>query len=117
MPDSELNRLVGELTAEVRGLRRDVQEDRKISADYRQGMREEIANLVLRTTHLETDLMAVKKQSDAAAEVTDKIKIMKERAIGAGTLGRWLLAAGSGVLGAAGGAAAVYTWLTGRPPP
>lgn len=114
---NELNRAIGELTAEVRGLRRDVQDDRAASADYRQGIRDELGKIVMRQTYLETDVSTIRAKVDDMEQVTVQVKTMTMRAEGAGTLGRWLIKIGGWVLSAAGGFAAAYTFLTGRPPP
>lgn len=120
MPETSLNdlyRSIGGLTAEVKGLRRDVQEDRQTSATYRHDVREELANLILRTTYLETDMLAVKNKVEGVEKVTVEVTSLRTKAEGAGTLGRWLLRAGGWLLSAAGGFAAAWTMLTGRPPP
>ena len=120
LPDTsinELNRTIGELIAEVRGLRRDVQEDRRTSAEYRQGVREELANLVLRQTHIENDVQALKNRVDTHEEITVQVKTLRNKAEGAGTVGQWLLRTGIAIVGFAGWVLGLYTWLTGRPPP
>lgn len=114
---NELNRAIGELTAEVRGLRRDVQDDRTASASYRAGMRDEMGKIVMRQTHLEADVSSIKKKVEEHEQVTIEVKTLRTKAQGAGTLGRWLLKAGGWLLSAAGGFAAAWTMLTGRPPP
>ena len=114
---NELNRAIGELTAEVRGLRRDVQEDRRTSADHRQGVRAELANIVLRQTHLEADVSSLKNKVDAHEKVTVEVTTLRTKAEGAGTLGRWLIRLGIGIVTIAGWLIGGYTWLTGRPPP
>src|SRR5690554_5037484 len=114
---NELNRAIGELTAEVRGLRRDVQEDRQTSANHRQGVREELANIVLRQTHLEADVSSLKHKVEAHEQVTVEIKTLRTKAEGAGTVGRWLIRFGIGIVTLAGWIVGGYTWLTGRPPP
>lgn len=120
---NELNRAIGELTAEVRGLRRDVQEDRQTSATHRQGVREELSNMVLRQTHIENDVMGLKNEFasltskvEAHEKVTVEVTTLRTKAAGAGTVGRWLLKLGGWLLSAVGGAAAAWTLLTGRPP-
>lgn len=120
MPDTsinELNRTIGELTAEVRGLRRDVQDDRRASADYRQGVREELANLVMRQTHIESDVSSLKNKVEGMEKVTVEVTTLRTKAEGAGTAGRWLIRLGIAILGFAGWVVGAYTWLTGRPPP
>lgn len=114
---NELNRAIGELTAEVRGLRRDVQDDRTASANYRKGMRDEMGKIVLRQTHLESDVSSIKAKVDDMEQVTVQVKTMTTKAQGAGTLGRWLIRIGLGVVTLAGWIVGVYTYLTGKPPP
>lgn len=114
---NELNRAIGELTAEVRGLRRDVQDDRRVAADHRQGVREELSNIVLRQAHIETDVLALKNKVETMEEVTVQVKTLRNRAEGAGTAGRWLLRAGIAIVTFAGWLVGAYTWFTGRPPP
>lgn len=114
---NELNRAIGELTAEVRGLRRDVQDDRTASASYRAGMRDEMSKIVMRQTHLETDVSSIKAKVEDMEQVTIEVKTLRSKAEGAGTLGRWLIRIGIGVVTFAGWLAAAYTQFTGRPPP
>lgn len=113
---NELNRTIGELTAEVRGLRRDAQDDRKIAADHRQSVREELSNMVLRQTHIESDVATLKNKVAAHERVTVEVKTLRTKAEGAGTLGRWLIRLGIGIVTVAGWIIGAYTWLTGRPP-
>lgn len=120
MNDTSLNRIyeaIGGLTSEVKGLRRDADEDRRVAADHRQGVREELSNIVLRQTHLETDVASLKNKVEAHEEVTVQIKTLRSKAEGAGTLGYWLIRIGIGVMTLAGWLIGAYTWLTGRPPP
>ena len=120
MPDAnlyELNRSIGELTAQVRGLRHDVQEDRRASAEYRAGIRDELAKIVMRQTHLEADVSSMRSKVDAAEKVTVEVTTLRTKAEGAGTVGRWLIRFGIGVVTFAGWVLGLYTWLTGRPPP
>lgn len=114
---NELNRAIGELTAEVRGLRRDVQDDRATSASYRQGMRDELGKIVLRQTHLEADVSTIKAKVEDMEQVTIEVRTLRSKAEGAGTAGRWLLRIGIAIVTFAGWLLGIYTWLTGRPPP
>lgn len=116
-PMNELNRAIGELTAEVRGLRRDVQDDRTTSANHRQGVREELSNIVLRQSHIETDMLALKNKVEGMEEVTVQVKTLRNKAEGAGTAGRWLLRIGIALVSFAGWIVGLYTYFTGRPPP
>lgn len=127
MSDASLNdiyKLVGELTGTVRAmngkvddLKRDASEAEATSAAYRQGVRDELGKIVMRTTHLESDLASVKKKVDAQGEVTADVLALRERAIGAGTVGGWLVKLGIGVVAFAGWVLGIYTYLTGKPPP
>lgn len=114
---NELNRAIGELTAEVRGLRRDVQEDRTVAANHRQSIREELSNIVLRQTHIEADVLSLKNKVEGMEKVTVEVTTLRTKAEGAGTVGRWLLRIGIAIVSFAGWAAGLYTWMTGRPPP
>lgn len=114
---NQLFEAIGSLTAEVQGLRRDVQEDRKAAASYRAVVREEISGLVVRATRLEADMAAVSGRVEAMRRVTDDVVELRARAAGAGTLGRWLVRIGIAVVTLAGWAVAALDWLTGRPPP
>lgn len=127
MTDASLNdiyRSVGELTGTVKALDGKVDEIKRVAAEseaksatYRQGVREELAHIVTRTTFLETDLHAVKLKVEEQATITEEVKTARDRVIFAGTLGRVLWSVGKALLAAAAGAAAVYYQMTGRAPP
>lgn len=120
LSDQGLNRIheaIGALTNEVVGLRRDAGEDRSISANHRKEVRDELTKLVVRTTHLEADLMSVKKRVEDNESVTVEVRTLRNKAQGAGTLGRWLIRVGIGLVGFVGWAIGIWTYLTGRPPP
>ncbi len=127
MTDASLNdiyRLVGELGGTVRGLdskvddiKREAAASEEKSAAYRQGVREELGNLVLRTTHLETELHSVKTKVDAQQAITDEVKTVRDRVLFAGSLGKVLWSIGKALIAAAAGAAGAWYALTGRPPP
>jgi len=67
-------------------------------------------DLVMRTTHLESDLMSVKNQVKGVEQVTGDVKILRQQAQGAGTPGQWLIRFGMGVVGSAGWLVGLYTW-------
>lgn len=118
--DNGLNRIheaIGGLTNEVVGLRRDTVEDRSVSAAHRKEVRQELTNLVVRTTHLEADLMSVKRRVEANEEITVEVRTLRNKAQGAGTAGRWLIQFGIGLVGFVGWIVGLYSYLTGRPPP
>lgn len=120
LSDTSLNKLyeaIGSLTAEVRALRRDVSEDRKTSANHRQGVREELSNIIMRQTHIESDVMSLKNKVEGMEKVTVEVTTLRTKAEGAGTVGRWLLRAGIAIVSFAGWVVGIYTYLTGRPPP
>ncbi len=127
MSEVNLNQIyskLGELSAVVVGLTEkiDSNERRNVDAIHeanqsRSVLRHQMDNLLIRTTHLETNMATVSTKVIAMEEVTAEVTSLRLKAQGAGTLGYWLLRLGGFVLGAAGGFAAAYTWLTGRPPP
>ncbi len=128
---NEIYKMLGELTGTVKAinekvdvLSREMSDAEDRSEKSRANVHRRLDELVVRTTHIETDVLSAKGRLDAVERatvdmkaVTDDVKIMRERAFGAGTLGVWLWRIGGGILSAAGGFAAAYTWLTGRPPP
>lgn len=127
MSEASLNDIykqVGELIGTVKGLggkvddlKHELAEAEATSAAYRQGVRDELAKLVVRATHLESDMSTVKERVEAHEKVTVEVKTLRSKAEGAGTLGRWLIRVGIGVVTVAGWIIGAYTWLTGRPPP
>jgi hypothetical protein len=113
MAQSSVERTLGILLGKVEGI-----EDRLERADIsRAGIHGRLDDLVMRTTHLESDVMSVKAKTDAIQSVTDDVKKMRQQAQGAGTMGRWLIRIGIGIVTVAGWLAATYTHFTGRPPP
>lgn len=126
MPTSlnEVYKAIGSLTAEVAGMRKDLQESEARSAESTRRADESRANVhrrldevVMRTTHLESDVASTKNKIEAMEKVTVEVTTLRAKAEGAGTLGRWLIRIGISVVTVAGWIAATYTWLTGRPPP
>jgi len=85
--------------------------------ESRAALHRRMDDLVMRTTHLETDLLSVKNQVKGVEQVTDDVKVLRQQAQGAGTLGQWLIRFGFAVVGVAGWLVGLYTWFTGRPPP
>ncbi|TKT69067.1 DUF1515 family protein [Aquamicrobium sp. LC103] len=74
-------------------------------------------DLVLRQTHMEADVSSLKNKVEGMEKVTVEVTTLRTKAEGAGTLGRWLIRVGIGVVTLAGWLLGAYTWLTGRPPP
>lgn len=113
MSQSSVERTLGILLGKLEGI-----EDRLERADEsRAGIHRRLDEVVMRTTHLEADVSAVKKKTEAIQSVTDDVVTLRSQAQGAGTLGRWLIRIGIGVVTAAGWLLGAYTYLTGRPPP
>lgn len=127
MSDAGLNAIfdrLGDLTATVKSLAEkiDSNERRNVAAIHeanegRANVHRRLDELVIRTTHVESDLSSMASKVLDMEKVTGAVKTMRDQAEGAGTLGRWLLWLGGFVLSAASGFAAAYTYLTGRPPP
>lgn len=99
---------VGDLIAKVDAI--DQRFDRV--DESRANVHRRLDDLVMRTTHLESDVGILKARVEAT-EVTVEVTTLRTKAQGADTLGRWLVRAGIGIATTAG----VYTWITGRPPP
>lgn len=77
-----------------------------------------------REARIEGDLKAlndrvgsIEAKVDKHQKFTDDIERIQDQAIGAGTLGRWLIKIGLGVLTVGGWIIGAYTYLTGKPPP
>lgn len=87
--------------------------------DSRALMHQEINQLVLRTTHLETDTLSVKAQLTKLQAVSDDVMTLRTKAAGAGALGTWLVRIGIGIVTLAGWVVGAYTylaaWLSNRP--
>jgi hypothetical protein len=108
MSESSVERTLGILLGKVEGI-----EDRLERAhESRAGIHRRREEVVMRTTHLESDVMSVKAKTDAIQSVTDDVKKMRQQAQGAGTMGHWLIRIGIGIVTAAGWLAAMYTWAT-----
>lgn len=110
---SSVERTLGVLLGKLEGI-----EDRLERADEsRANVHRRLDELVMRTTHLETDMQATKVRVGEMRAVTDDVVKLRTQAAGAGTLGRWLIRIGIGVVTVAGWLTAAYTQFTGRPPP
>lgn len=114
MPEtSNIERALGIVLGKLDGI-----EDRlERQDDSRAKLHSRLDDLVMRTTHLESDMSSVKNRVEAHEKVTVEVTTLRTRAEGAGTLGRWLIRIGIGVVTAAGWLIGAYTWMTGRPPP
>src|SRR5690606_21036757 len=121
---NDIYKSIGELNSSVRGLaeRIDANEKRNVDAinqanESQAKVHRRLDDRVIRTTKLEADAHATKVKVEKIETITNGVETMTQQAIGAGTLGRWLISIGGWVISAAAGAAAAYTWFTGRPPP
>jgi hypothetical protein len=121
---NEIYKLVGELTSttkaindKVDDLKKDMGDSEVASATSRANVHRRLDEVVLRTTHLETDMLSVKNKVEGVEAVTEDVISLRQQALGAGTLGHWLIKIGITVVGFAGWAIGIYTYLTGRPPP
>lgn len=113
MPDSSIDRQLGIVIGKLDGI-----EDRLDRQDEsRAKLHKRMDEIVMRTTHLESDVSSVKSKVDDMEKVTIEVSTLRNRAEGAGTLGRWLIRIGIGVVTLAGWIIGAYTYVTGRPPP
>lgn len=121
---NEIYQAVGTLTEAVNGVRSQMAANEKrnedaikAANDSRAGVHKRLDDIVNRTTHLETGLSTIKEKVDNMEKVTVEVTTLRTKAQGAGTLGRWLIRIGIGVVSLAGWLVGVYTYMTGRPPP
>jgi len=98
-------------------IKQDAATSERTSADSRANMHRRLDELVVRATNIESDVLSAKNRLEVVEKVTDDVLEMRQRAQGAGTLGRWLIRIGVGVVTLAGWLIGAYTYLTGRPPP
>lgn len=105
--NQEIYRLLGELTADVKGLRRDVESfDRRNelaqqqAAQHRSAIHKEVAELGERMDAVENRLTAAQETLADTKAVTDEVKLWKQRGIGA--------IAFAGLAGTSLGAGALY---------
>lgn len=121
---NEIYKLVGELTGAVkaieggiREIKQDLAASEETSSNSRAGIHLRLDDIVQRTANLESDMSVTKNKVEGMEKVTVEVTTLRSKAEGAGTLGRWLLRAGIGVVTVAGWLVGAYTYLTGRPPP
>jgi hypothetical protein len=121
---NDIYKSIGELTGIVKGLSEKIEENERRNTESirradesRANVHRRLDDLVLRTTHLESDMQSTKSRVEEMGAVTDDVVKMRHKADGAGTLGRWLIRIGIGVVSVGGWIVGAYTYLTGRPPP
>lgn len=121
---NEIYKLIGELTGTVKAIeggiseiKQDLATSEVASSNSRAGIHHRLDDIVQRTANLESDMSATKNKVEGMEKVTVEVTTLRSKAEGAGTLGRWLLRAGIGVVTVAGWLVGAYTYLTGRPPP
>lgn len=110
---SNVERTLGIILGKLEAL-----DDRLERADKsRENLHQRLDALVIRTTHLEADLFAVKNQTSTMKLVTDDVSTLRLKAEGAGSAGRFLIRIGIAIVTFAGWLFGIYTYVTGRPPP
>lgn len=121
---NEIYKLVGELTGAVkaieggiREIKQDLAASEETSSNSRAGIHRRLDDIVQRTANLESDMSVTKNKVEGMEKVTVEVTTLRSKAEGAGTLGRWLLRAGIGIVTVAGWIIGAYTYLTGKPPP
>jgi t-SNARE complex subunit (syntaxin) len=121
---NEIYLAIGSLTKAVEGLKDQIEGNERRNEDAIRTANESRANvhrrlddIFERTKDLEAEMATVKRTVQDVERVTVEVTTLRTKAAGAGTLGRWLIRLGIGIVTAAGWIAAGYTSLTGKPPP
>ena len=113
MSEASVERTLGQILGELKGI-----DDRlKRADDSRAVVHRRLDEVSNRLSHLEGEAETTKAKVDQMQAVTDDVVKLRTQAQGAGTVGRWLIRIGIGVVTLAGWIIGAYTWLTGRPPP
>lgn len=110
---SNIERALGIVVGKLEG----IEERLKRQDESRAALHRRMDDLVMRTTHLESDLSSMKHKIQGMEKVTVEVTTLRTKAEGAGTVGRWLLRAGIAIVSFAGWVVGIYTYWTGRPPP
>jgi hypothetical protein len=111
--NASVERTLGIILGKLEGM-----EERMDKAENsRAGVHRRLDDLVMRTTHLESDVSSTKNKIETMERVTVEVTTLRTKAEGAGTLGRWLIKFGLCVIWLAGVLVGAYTYITGRPPP
>ncbi len=112
MSEASVERTLGQILGELKGI-----DDRLMRADdSRAVVHRRLDEMSERLSHVEGEVEATKKSVDQIQPVADDMVKLRTQAVGAGTVGRWLIRIGIGVVTLASWIVAGYTWLTGRPP-
>lgn len=113
MSEASIDRALGIVIGKLEAI-----DDRLTRQDEsRAALHKRLDDLVLRTTHLESDVSTITTKVQGMEKVTVEVTTLRTKAEGAGTVGRWLLRVGIAIVGFVGWVFGLYTWLTGRPPP
>lgn len=113
MSEASVERTLGQILGELKGI-----DDRLQRADdSRAVVHRRLDEVSHRLSHLEGEAETTKAKVNQMQAVTDDVVKLRAQAQGAGTVGRWLIRIGIGVVTLAGWIIGAYTWLTGRPPP
>jgi len=113
MSEASVEQTLGQILGELKGIDYRLQR----ADDSRAVVHRRLDEVSERTVHLENEVHSMRREMEGMQAVTDDVTKLRERAVGAGTLGRGLLILGGWIVGAASGAGVVYPWITGRPPP
>ncbi|HEV2502314.1 MAG TPA: DUF1515 family protein [Mesorhizobium sp.] len=120
----DISEAIGGLRADMKALYRLFETSERRALDHRKGVHRRMDDLVGEVSDVKETVAAatgsidtLKAEVTKIKDVTDDVERMRQRAIGAGTLGKWLWRAGYVIMGAAGGFAGAIAFLTGRPPP
>lgn len=120
----DISEAIGALRSEVGALHRGLEKSERTAQEHRKGVHRRMDDLVGEVSDVKETVAAatgsietLKGEVTKIKGVTDDVERMRQRAIGAGTLGKWLWSVGYIVMGAAGGFAGAIAFLTGRPPP
>lgn len=121
---NEIYLAIGSLTKAVESLKEQIEANEKrneyairLANESRANAHRRLDDIVTRTTHLEAGMVTVQKTIEEVEKVTVQVTTLTTKAQGAGTLGRWLIHIGIGIVTAAGWIVGAYTWMTGRQPP
>lgn len=121
---NQLHRDIGELSGLVRGLTEKIESNETRNREAiekadlgRARVHERLDDVIDHLSAVDARLKIVEERTAASKAVTDQVVQLTEQAKGAGTAGRWLLRAGIVIVSAAGWLMALYTQITGKPPP
>jgi len=98
-------------------MRTEMREDQEKADKSRANVHKRLDEQSDKQAALEVHFAVMSKDVTEMKSVTDEVVSMRQQAQGAGTLGRWLLRIGSGILVLAGWVTSAYMYFAARPPP